>query len=98
MLQRVPSTSLLTMGSSADFWRGRDTVLSMAYWKKSPSFVAVAIVETPVSPSFIFSSSLAERPAPRPVAAAESKAKLRKPSGAGGVPAGGGGGVFAPAV
>ena len=37
MLTRVPSTSLLTMGSMADFCRGRVTGLSMTYWKKSPS-------------------------------------------------------------
>jgi hypothetical protein len=46
MLVRVASTSLPTMGSSADFWRGRLTGLSIAYWKKSPSFDAVAADET----------------------------------------------------
>ena len=40
------------MGNSADFWRGRVTGLSIAYWKKSPSFAPVAALLT-LLPDFV---------------------------------------------
>ena len=46
MLQRVAFHVLVDDGQTAHFWRGRLTGLLMAYWKKSPSLVAVAINKT----------------------------------------------------
>ena len=43
---RLPSTSLLTIGSRADFCRARSTGWSITYWKKSPRDEAVATLCT----------------------------------------------------
>ena len=47
MLTRAASTSFWTTGSMALFWRGRLTGWSITYWKKSPSFAAEAMLDTP---------------------------------------------------
>src|SRR5262249_60665190 len=46
MLVLEASTSFATIGKSADFCRGRLTGLSIAYWKKAPSFDALAAEDT----------------------------------------------------